>query len=483
MVARPLRSLRKNLRWRRILVIFLVISTIAGFSAQPLAQFFLRAWIIRSIKRQCACDVFIGAIDISFLQRAVRVHDLRVEAGGRDSDDQAPLVIELAELDANPSWKALLHGRLDAQVIVSNPRLTLLAPDRVSMPPSQFWNWSEGLTLAARVHLRRLIVHNGMVIWRQHEPASTLRVTSIEIDAAHLGNTGTKPGTIRATAVVTGDGEAEVAGTLDLFAPNAFADLGIILRGLRLESFDPLWRQAMDIEVQHGRLDAYASLSLRDGMLSGFVKPLVSDLDLSDVSDNLRRYGLAAAISSSAKSAAWKLLGDRAGNITTRVPLEVRLDQSGSSAAFAEATRAVLLQAMRQIPAMEIRLGLSAWSDREWRLALDALRVRGQFWRYGLGLATRRDEQRTSMSLECVGGPGMDVGRVRLELLPRLGIGGARDHDDSGFTLAYGAGLDATFPAGPAVVGIRAGWEAEETFGAARNVDGPMIGFAAGWRF
>jgi len=87
---------------------------------------------------------------------------------------------------------------------------------------------------------------------------------------------------VKLTGRFMGTGRAVVAGTFRPEKPDPDFDLGVQIVKTDMKSFNKVVRAYADMDVAKGNLSFFSELSIKNGHVSGYVKPIFKDVELFD---------------------------------------------------------------------------------------------------------------------------------------------------------------------------------------------------------
>ncbi|HQZ42939.1 MAG TPA: DUF748 domain-containing protein, partial [Flavobacteriales bacterium] len=135
-------------------------------------------------------------------------------------------------------------------------------------------------------------------------------------------------------------------------------DMDLTVEDIELTQVNDFFQAYADFDVNTGSMSVYTELATQDGAFTGYVKPVIKDLDVlgkEDRKDNFFRKLWEGVVG----TAAVILKNQKEKQVATKVPLEGRLDdpQVGSWIAIGRTLRNAFIIALQPILDKEITIG------------------------------------------------------------------------------------------------------------------------------
>jgi hypothetical protein len=191
------------------------------------ASFFVDEPLRRSIERRM--NDRLEGYDVLLPKLRVRVFSLSIALDGltvRQKAHPEPPVLRIERLTTSVHWRALLSGRLVADVLLERPRVDLdlvqLRQEVKDGVPVNERGWQEALQEVTPLKIDLFRVEDGTVTYVDADPAHPIRMTSLRIRANDIRNVQSKPqvypSPIHAEATLFGSGRGVLDGHADFLA-------------------------------------------------------------------------------------------------------------------------------------------------------------------------------------------------------------------------------------------------------------------------
>lgn len=208
---------------------------------------------------------------------------------------------QVVEIDLSISWKALLRGAVVADVVFNEPSLAFVdTPDDADQTGSGT-DWQEALQRIVPIRINRLDIHNGVIQFRNFHssPPVDLRVTHVEGTIRDLNNIhrleGSQPADMSITGIMLGQSPIVLFGRLDPLGDFRDFEFQLKVTDIELVRLNDLAEAYGNFDFQSGSGDFFLELKARDGQLDGYAKPLLDNVDIVELEDDLKDGVLSTA--------------------------------------------------------------------------------------------------------------------------------------------------------------------------------------------
>lgn len=185
-------------------------------------------------------------------------------------------------------WQQLLKGRVIGSVLIENPEVLFARFEKDSYHQ-----------LALPFHLPVLIeslkINGGKIIFRDKNttPEIAIQATDIWVQAVNLTNLSSPysllPAKIDLTAVLQG-GRLSAMCAIDPAAKQPTFDLNAEVVNVQLTELNNLFRNYGKFDVNRGELSLFTEVAARDGYFKGYVKPVITNLDILGPEDKFKGF-------------------------------------------------------------------------------------------------------------------------------------------------------------------------------------------------
>lgn len=208
---------------------------------------------------------------------------------------------QVEQIELSISWRALLRGAVVAEVSFESPHLAFVDTPDDNNQTGKGTDWREALQRIVPVRINQLDIHNGVIQFRNFhsEPPVDLRITRVEGTIRDLNNihrsSGSQPADMDIAGMVLGNSPISLTGQLDPLGD--FRDFNFLLKvtDIDLLHLNDLAEAYGNFDFQSGSGDFFMELKAEDGQLQGYAKPLLDNVEIVDLKEDLQDGVLSAA--------------------------------------------------------------------------------------------------------------------------------------------------------------------------------------------
>lgn len=329
---------RKHRGRRRLLLgILLFIAVIAAIRiALP---YIMLHYANQSLSQLEGYRGHIDDIDLALIRGAYNIDNIYINEYDSATQKETPF-LAASSIDLSIEWRSLLKGSLVGQVIVDKPvvRFTkkVVEPDDVAKDSTDFRKVLEDLM---PLKINRLEFRDGELQYVDNtsRPRVDISMTDVDIVALNLRNTyeatDALPAHIDAQATVY-DGRLDLRMDLNPLAEVPTFDLNAEWKNTNLVKLNDFFQAYAKVDVNKGSFGLYAEVAAKEGRFTGYVKPLVEDIDVlgkEDRDDNILRK----AWESVAGTVTEIFENQAQETFATKIPLEGEIENPRANIFFA----------------------------------------------------------------------------------------------------------------------------------------------------
>jgi hypothetical protein len=310
----------------------------------------------------------IEDIDISLYRGAYQIDAMYLNKKDERTGKQTEF-FKVKNIDLSVHWRALLHGRLVGELIFNSPEL-VFTNNRTDLAnvKKDTNDFRKILKDFMPLKVNRFEINNGKLGYKDPEanPKVDVSFTNVYALAQNLTNADNNkvllPATLNATANAY-QGTASLNMKLNPLAERTIFDLNADLKNTNLVLLNDFLKAYANVDVNKGTLGLYTEFASKDGKYTGYVKPVIKDLDVlgpEDKKDNFFRKlwegfvgGVAAILENRKKD-----------QLATRVPIEG--DLTGGHTDILETVFELLRNAFIQalMPSIDNKINLASLEEQ-----------------------------------------------------------------------------------------------------------------------
>lgn len=239
----------------------------------------------------------IEDIDLALIRGAYRLNSIYINKVDTVSRNETPF-LAASVVDLSVEWQSLFKGSLVGEIVVDEPMMRFtkdkVEPKDVQKDSSDF---RQVLDEFMPLEINRLEFRNGRLQYVDNTstPRVNISMTDVDVVALNLKNSydsaAVLPARIDAEATVY-DGRLEMQMKLNPLAEVPTFDLNAEWRNTNLVKLNEFFQAYAKIDVNEGTFGLYTEVAAKEGSFTGYVKPLLENVDVlgkEDRSDNILR--------------------------------------------------------------------------------------------------------------------------------------------------------------------------------------------------
>ncbi|QIJ01520.1 DUF748 domain-containing protein [Stutzerimonas balearica] len=234
----------------------------------------------------------VDDVDLAWWRGAYRLQGLRIEK--RDKQVQAPL-FKAPEIDIAISWRALWQDRaIVAEVTFERPELNFVdGGDKGESQSGEGVDWRDKLEELLPITLNEIRVVDGQVSFRNFTSDPPVHVYASDVDASLYNLTNTRGEDGKRVATFEGTGKLfnrdpiEASARFDPFTEWQDFELNLRTTGVALTQLNDFSQAYGKFDFAGGTADLVMEVEATDGQLSGYIKPLLRNVDVFDLEQDV----------------------------------------------------------------------------------------------------------------------------------------------------------------------------------------------------
>jgi len=304
----------------------------------------------------------IEDLDLAIYRGAYRLDEFYLNKVDSLSHDTTPF-LGAGVIDLSVEWRALFEGELVGELEIDRPRvrftLEKAEPADVAKDTASL---GDVLNDFMPLRINSLQLRDGRIEYSDpsSSPPVDLALTELEALATNLTSVVHEdellPSTVTANANVY-QGKFQLDMELDPLSEQTIFDLDMKLNGVALPELNAFFQAYGNFDVNKGSMDLYTEIATRDGAFSGYVKPVITDLDVLGKED--KKDGLLHKLYEGIVGTAGAVLKNRSEDqIATKLPFEGKLDNPNAHTwtAVVELLRNAFIRALDPVIDREINI-------------------------------------------------------------------------------------------------------------------------------
>lgn len=281
-----------NRTWRVVLSVFVLL--VAFRLALP---YIVTRYVNNVLSSLEGYNGMVKDVSIQLFRGAYQLDSLRIYK--ENSPGKIPFV-SIPLTDISIEWESMLHGTFVSEIAFHNAALNFIVGKKDSSLNASGLNsirqtgkendWSKALKKLLLADLNRLRIVNGKIAVYDYSSVQRTDIvfSNLHMDALNLDNANNNieklPSRIYLQALSTGNGQLNIALRLNPMKRIPDLDMDLRFENVNLKALSEL----LGADMEKGNLNLYSELSVMDGKITGYVKPLFTDLEVNqeEAADN-----------------------------------------------------------------------------------------------------------------------------------------------------------------------------------------------------
>ncbi|UII30280.1 DUF748 domain-containing protein [Fulvivirga ulvae] len=237
----------------------------------------------------------IEDVDLHLYRGAYKIHKLKMVKTGEDIP--VPF-LDINSIDLSVQWKALFEGRLVGEVVLHRPVVNFVLAISDTTKAEQAGgeaDWTRPIKELMPLEINKFSTIDGKLTYRDYtaSPQVSLSLDSLQIEAGNLKNVEDEnnplPSPITAQAVSLGGGKLNLNANANLLKQIPDFDLNMNYEGVYLPALNDFTKAYAKLDFERGTFNVYSEMAVADGFLTGYIKPVLTDIKLIDFSEDKKK--------------------------------------------------------------------------------------------------------------------------------------------------------------------------------------------------
>lgn len=351
-------SAKKKKRIRIFLIILAVLVI-----ARLLLPYFVLKYVNKTLANMDGYYGQVEDIDIALYRGAYRINDIYINKVNKAQKQTEFFKSEVVDLSVE--WKALFKGELVGELEFINAKLAFTKDKaelgQVAKDTGDFRKLLKDFMplRVNRVEVKESRIH---YVDKTASPAIDVSMTETYILAQNLTNAdhaeNSLPSTIKATANAY-EGQLEFNMKLNALAKQPKFDMDARLQNTNMVLLNDFFQAYGNFDINKGSFGLYTEFAAKDGGFTGYVKPIIKELDVRGPEDNNDTF-LRKLWESVVGAVGVVFENRRYDQVATKVPIKGKFDNPDINTweAVWELVRNAFIQAL--MPQIDQQINLSS---------------------------------------------------------------------------------------------------------------------------
>ncbi len=229
----------------------------------------------------------ISDVDLALYRGAYIIYDLKLDKKA-NGDIPAPF-LDIKKIDLSIQWGALFKGAVVGDVTLTSPTINFATGrSGATTQTGVETDWTKPIKELMPLDINFVEINDGKIAYKDfsRKPAVDLFIDHLNARATNIRNADDRnvalPSDITARGNSIGGGKFALDGKMNIIKQVPDLDMTSKLEAVDLPAMNDYARAFAGVDFDQGNLNVYADLDVKDGRVSGFVKPLATNIHLID---------------------------------------------------------------------------------------------------------------------------------------------------------------------------------------------------------
>ncbi|MDJ1479830.1 DUF748 domain-containing protein [Cytophagaceae bacterium YF14B1] len=231
----------------------------------------------------------IDDVDIHLYRGAYQVQGMKLF---KVEGNQRVPFLDFPVVDLSVYWDAIFKGEIAGKVAFDKPVINFIGGSSEEKNQSgKDIDWTKPLKELMPLKIDQLIVRKGAITFNDFttRPKVDLSMKDVNMTATNLSNAQHKaetlPSDVKLTANSIGNGKLNILMKIDVLKPMPDFDMNLKFEDVNIPALNDFFKAYAKVDLERGNFNLYSELALREGAITGYVKPIARDLKFIDWKD------------------------------------------------------------------------------------------------------------------------------------------------------------------------------------------------------
>ncbi len=233
----------------------------------------------------------VGDIDIALIRGAYSIDNVEINK----TEGEVPVPLFAArEVEFSLLWKALFRGEIVGEAEIFEPVINIVdSEDEDSKQTGEGGQWFSIADDLTPILIDQIQIHDGQLHFQNFDmqPPVDIYLSDIQGVGRNLSNsqalTDSPIGHVEITALAMGESDLSVNAAVDSSREAPTFDLNLQLLNLPMLNLESFIKAYAPFDIEAGKLDFVTELAARDGILEGYLKPIIYNLEVFKWSEDV----------------------------------------------------------------------------------------------------------------------------------------------------------------------------------------------------
>lgn len=272
-------------RRKKIILVSIVVLIVALLiGGRIYLPYWVTDYVNKTIHNLKGYDGSVRDIDIHLWRGAYQIHDLNIV---KESGAIPTPFVKAKTIDLAVDWRALFHGAIVAEIHLYDAELNFAtSKGGREQQTGKEANWINFIDKLSPLDINRLLIHDGKVAYKDFSasPQVDVFIDNIRMEVLDLRNVDNEnialPSTLNLTGTSIGKGQLTLRGKMNILKNTPDFDMDMDFENISLPAINNYSRDRAAIDFVSGVLSVYAEVAAKDGRITGYVKPVVRNIEM-----------------------------------------------------------------------------------------------------------------------------------------------------------------------------------------------------------
>ncbi|WP_158871818.1 DUF748 domain-containing protein [Maribellus comscasis] len=272
--------------WKIILIVFSILIVV-----RLILPYVVKKYVNNTLDNLDGYSGHVKDIDLNLFRGAYVIKEVDIVK----TEDSIPVpFLNIMRIDLSVHWKALLKGSLAGEVILDQPVInfaTAIDPSTAEKVHQSGTgaDWTKMLKNLMPLQINRFEIRKGKINYKDFstKPQAGIYLNDLNLVATNLSNVNHSneklPSAITANATSVGGGKLHMDLAVNVMKEIPDFDVDMKFEDADMTAFNSFMQAYAKIDVEKGILSVYSEVAADSGIVEGYVKPVIEDLQIVDL--------------------------------------------------------------------------------------------------------------------------------------------------------------------------------------------------------
>jgi hypothetical protein len=228
-------------------------------------------------------EASITDVDISLIRGVYSIDSLSVLLKG---DSVLVPFVFVNKINMAVEWSALFKGKIVGRILLDQPEVNFAKVDEEVIQDGKGVSWVQEVKDLMPIRINSFEIKNGYMAYKDFttDPNIDVWIDEFNLLVTNLTNIENSqdslPSYVKGSAVTFGDGSLNIEAKMNALKEVPDVDLNFEIEDVNIVEFNNFLRTYAGIDAEKGSFNLYTEVIVNDGAITGYVKPIMEDLEI-----------------------------------------------------------------------------------------------------------------------------------------------------------------------------------------------------------